>query len=371
MSSARELWHLQFLGNELSAWTLALATFLVTFTVLPLITGSISARRRHLTARGLPTISVAIDLTTLLVERTSRVFLWAVAVWLGSRHLTIAPQIERWLTVVLVPLFWWQAALWAMAAVRYATDKRRERSTAPDTLLKSSMEVILFAAGLAIWGTAGLLALANLGVQIAPLLAGLGVGGIALALAVQTVLADLLASLSIALDKPFGLGDFLTVDSFEGTVEHVGVKSTRLRSLSGEQIIISNGDILKARVRNYGRMRERRAVFQLGLDYATPVAALAAVPRAVREIIEATPDTRFDRCHLMSCGDRALQFEVVYFLTKPDFNLYADAQQRINLRILETFRAMEVNFAAALPMDVRLHQPHAPPEDASGQQRLL
>jgi small-conductance mechanosensitive channel len=371
MSGARELWHLEFLGNELGSWTLALATFLVTLTALPLVRRYISARRRRLTARGLPQLSFAIDLTALLIERTRGVFLWAVAVWLGSRHLTFAPGIERWLTVVLVLLFWWQAALWAMAAVRYAIDARRQRSSAPDTLLKSSMEVIVFAAGIAIWATAGLLALANLGVQIAPLLAGLGVGGIALALAVQTVLADLLASLSIALDKPFGLGDFLTVDSFEGTVEHVGVKSTRLRSLSGEQIIISNGDMLRARVRNFGRMRERRAVFQLGLDYDTPVAALAAIPRAVREIIEATPDTRFDRCHLLSCGERALQFEVVYFITHPDYNLYVDAQQRINLRILERFRAMEVNFAAASPKGVRLYNLTAPPQDAGGQQRLL
>ncbi|TLY88700.1 MAG: mechanosensitive ion channel family protein [Gammaproteobacteria bacterium] len=371
MSGARELWHLEFLGNGLGAWTLALGTFLVTFTVLPIVTRYISARRRRLTARGLPPISFAIDLTALLIERTRGVFLWAVAVWLGSRHLSFPPDIEHWLTVVLVPLFWWQAALWAMAAVRYAIDVRRRRSTAPDTLLKSSMEVVLFAAGIAIWATAGLLALANLGVQIAPLLAGLGVGGIALALAVQTVLADLLASLSIALDKPFGLGDFLAVDSFEGTVEHVGVKSTRLRSLSGEQIIVSNGDMLKARVRNFGRMRERRAVFQLGVDYDTPVAALAAVPRAVREIIEATPDTRFERCHLLSCGERALQFEIVYVLANPDFNLYADAQQRINLRILERFRAMEVNFAAAVPSGVRLYGPPTPGPEAGGQQRLL
>ena len=197
-----------------------------------------------------------------------------------------------------------QAALWAMAAVRYGIDVRRKRSTGPDTLLKSSMEVIVFAAGIVIWGVALLLALGNLGVQIEPLLAGLGIGGIALALAVQTVLADLLASLSIALDKPFGLGDFLSVDDCQGTVEHIGVKSTRLRSLSGEQIIMSNGDILKARVRNYGRMVERRALFQLAVHYETPVAALAAVPRAVREIIEATPDTRFDRCHLLTCGGR-------------------------------------------------------------------
>jgi len=215
------------------------------------------------------------------------------------------------------------------------------------------------------------MALGNLGVKIEPLLAGLGIGGIALALAVQTVLADLLASLSIALDQPFGLGDFLAVDAASGTLEHIGVKSTRLRALSGEQIIISNVELLKARVRNYGRMNERRAVFQLGVDYDTPVATLAAVPRAVREIIEATPDARFERCHLLSCGERALQFEIVYVLANPDFNLYADAQQRINLRILERFRALEVSFAAAVPTSVRLYGPPSPAPEAGGQQRLL
>jgi small-conductance mechanosensitive channel len=372
MPGWRELGQIPFLGNELSTWALALVTFLVTFTVLPLATRFISARRRYLIAHGPPRVHVAIDLVALLLERTSRVFLWGVAVWLGSRHLSFPAPLERALTIVLVLLFWMQAALWAMGAVRYGIDRRRRRSTGPDTLLRSSMAVIVFAAGLLVWGVACLLALANLGVQIQPLLAGLGIGGIALALAVQTVLADLLASLSIALDKPFGLGDFLTVDDCQGTVEHIGVKSTRLRSLSGEQIIMANGDILRARVRNFGRMLERRALFQLAVHYETPVAALAAVPRAVREIIEATPDTRFDRCHLLSLGGSAPQFEVVYFVTRPDFKAYADAQQSINLRILERLRTMEVSFAAAMPTPVRLHVAEAAAQhDGSGQQRLF
>ena len=233
------------------------------------------------------------------------------------------------------------------------------------------MEVILFAAGLLIWGVAALLALDNLGIEIRPLLAGLGIGGIALALAVQTVLADFLASLSIALDKPFGLGDFLTVDDCQGTVEHIGVKSTRLRSINGEQIILSNGDLLKARVRNYGRLTERRALFVLPVHYETPVATLAGVPRAVREIIEATPEVRFERCHLLRCTETALEFEAVFFVTRPDYKAYADAQQTINLRILERFRAMEVTFIATAPRPVRLHPPLTPAADAGGQQRLL
>jgi small-conductance mechanosensitive channel len=365
------LWQAEFLGNTLGDWTIAFAIFLVTFTVLPLANRLLAAQRRRLRERAPSRVHPAIDLAALLSERTNRFFLWGAALWLASRDLAFPPRLERWLTIALVLLLWMQLALWAMAAVRFAIDLRRQRSTGPDTLLKSSMEVILFAAGLLIWGVAALLALDNLGVEIRPLLAGLGIGGIALALAVQAVLADLLASLSIALDKPFGLGDFLTVDDCQGTVEHIGVKSTRLRSINGEQIIISNGDLLKARVRNYGRLTERRALFVLPVHYETPVATLAAVPRAVREIIEATPDVRFERCHLLRCTETALEFEAVFFVTRPEYQAYADAQQTINLRILERFRAMEVSFIATTPRPVRLHPPLTPVADAGGQQRLL
>ncbi|HUL47841.1 MAG TPA: mechanosensitive ion channel family protein [Steroidobacteraceae bacterium] len=365
------LWQIEFLGNTLGDWTIALAIFLITFTVLPVGKRLIAAQRRRLIARAPLKVHPAIDLTALLAERTNRVFLWGAALWLASRDLSFPPRLERWLTVALVLLLWMQIALWGMAAVRFGVDLRRQRSTGPDTLLKSSMEVILFAAGLLIWGVAVLLALDNLGIEIRPLLAGLGIGGIALALAVQTVLADLLASLSIALDKPFGLGDFLTVDDCQGAVEHIGVKSTRLRSINGEQIIISNGDLLKARVRNFGRLIERRALFVLPVHYETPVATLAAVPRAVREIIEATPEVRFDRCHLLRCTETALEFEAVFFVTRPEYKAWADAQQSINLRILERFRTMEVSFIATAPRPVRLHPPIMPLADASGQQRLL
>ncbi len=365
------LWQIEFLGNTLGDWGIALAIFLITFTVLPVASRLIAAQRRRLLARAPLRVHAAIDLAALLAKRTNRLFLWGAALWLASRDLSFPPRLERWLTIGLVVLLWMQLAMWAMAAARFAIDLRGQRSTGPDTLLKSSMEVILFGAGLLIWGVAALLALDNLGVEIRPLLAGLGIGGIALALAVQAVLADLLASLSIALDKPFGLGDFLTVDDCQGTVEHIGVKSTRLCSINGEQIIISNGDLLKARVRNYGRLRERRALFVLPVHYETPVATLAAVPRAVREIIEATPDVRFDRCHLLRCTETALEFEAVFFVTRPEYRTYADAQQTINLRILERFRTMEVSFIATAPRPVRLHPPLTPAADASGQQRLL
>lgn len=233
-----------------------------------------------------------------------------------------------------------------MAVARFAIDRRTHRSGGPDPALASSLDIILFIVGLIVWSITFLLALDNLGVQVKPLLAGLGIGGIAVALAVQTLLGDLLASMSIALDKPFTVGDALQVDDINGTVEHIGIKSTRLRSVSGEQIIIANADMLKSRVRNNGRMRERRSAFWLNVTYGTPLEQLREIPAAVREIVERQPKTRFDRCHLLSFSDWAMRFEVVFFMTTPDYAAYADAQQAINLAIVERFKSMGVAFAS-------------------------
>lgn len=346
MIRLQDILQYEFLGNPILNWGFSLVTFLVTLTVLPIIRGFIAARRRTWSAIDRVQVHTAIELTTLLVERTSRVFLFAVALFLASRHLVLPVRVERLEEILIVCVFWLQVGLWAMAAVRFSIDVRRTRSADLDAMLTGSMDVILFCAGLVVWAMVMLLALDNLGVQIKPLLAGLGIGGIAIALAVQTVLSDLLASMSIALDKPFRVGDSLTIDTFQGTVEHIGVKSTRLRSLSGEQIIIANADIIKSRVRNFGRMGDRRALFQFGVNYDTPTDVLAKIPGEVRKIVEAQPNTRFDRCHLLTYGDTALQFELVYFMTDPDFALYADTQQAINLALLDKLREFKVQLAA-------------------------
>jgi len=346
MLRLQDILHYEFLGNPVLNWGYSVVTFLVTLTVLPIIRGFIAARRRSWTALDKLKVHTAVELTTLLVERTSRVFLFAVALFLASRHLVFPPRLERIVEIVIVCLFWLQVGLWGMASVRFGIDVRRAQSTELDSMLSGSLDVILFCAGLIIWAMVMLLALDNLGVQIKPLLAGLGIGGIAVALAVQTVLSDVLASVSIALDKPFSVGDSLTIDTFQGTVEHIGVKSTRLRSLSGEQIIIANADIIKARVRNFGRMSDRRAVFQFGVNYDTPTDVLAKIPGEIRKIVEVQADTRFDRCHLLTYGDTALQYELVYYMTKPDFGLYADTQQAINLALLDKLRELKVALAA-------------------------
>ena len=345
----RELWHSELLWNTVGDWVLALGAFLITFLVLPLAKRYIAARhRRWVEERQSPPVAIA--LTALIVEGTHPVFIWGLALYFASTlldfppHLPHAHRIERVVDVTIVVTLWFQAGLWAMVAARFALD-RRQRATGIDPTTAGSIEIVGFVVGLIVWTMAFLLALDNLGVAIKPLLAGLGIGGIAVALAVQAVLGDLLASVSIAWDKPFVIGDALQIDDLMGTVEHIGVKSTRLRSISGEQIIMSNADVLKSRLRNYGRMRERRVAFQLGVTYDTPPELLRAVASAVRRIIEPQPRVRFERCTLLSAGDSALRFEIVYFVLDPDYQLYVDTQQAVLIGILERFRALGVQFA--------------------------
>jgi small-conductance mechanosensitive channel len=336
-------WETRILWNTVGDWTLAVVAFLATFTFLPLLTKYISLRRRrwHEANTEQPT---AVEISTLLIERTSRIFIWSVALFFASSQLVFPHRIERAVEIAIVLIFWYQVGTWAMATVRFAVRRRQPRA-GHGPALAGSMEIIIFVAGVLVWTMALMLALDNLGIQIKPLLTGLGIGGIAVALAVQTVLGDLLASMSIALDKPFGIGDALAVDDIAGTVEHIGVKSTRLRSVTGEQIIMSNADVLKSRLRNYGRMRERRSLFQLNVIYDTPPEVLRVIPQEVRRIIESQPNTRFDRCHLLTCGPTALQFEIVYFVTAADFYVYANLQHTINIALLELFRERKMQFA--------------------------
>jgi small-conductance mechanosensitive channel len=171
------------------------------------------------------------------------------------------------------------------------------------------------------------------------------VGGIAIALAGQNVLGDLFASLSILLDRPFVVGEFIVIDSLAGTVEHVGLKTTRIRSLSGEQIVMSNGDLLKSRIHNYKKLTERRIVFGFGVTYDTGYEKLAKIPAMVREVVTGVGKTRFDRAHFKEYGDSSLNFEVVYVVLDPDYNIYMDIQQKINLEIYRRFEEQGIEFA--------------------------
>jgi small-conductance mechanosensitive channel len=200
-----------------------------------------------------------------------------------------------------------------------------------------TLTIVDFVVRVLIWTLVGLVALDNLGVNITALLTGLGIGGIAVALAVQNVLGDLFASLSIALDKPFLPGDTIEVDAVSGVVEHVGIKSTRIRSGGGELVIVANADLLKSRVRNYGRAHERRKLFQFCVAYDVPVERLRRVPTLVEAAVLAQPGVRFERCHLRLLGENGAVFEVAFHSESPDFDRLALAEHEVNLRLLAAF----------------------------------
>src|SRR5580692_1641539 len=274
MPNLDQIWNHGLLWNSVGEWAIALGVFLAVFIGLLAFRQILRSRRRKWLESG-RSLPLALDLTSQLIEKTTRLFIWGLALYCAFEQLEfpetvhVAHRIDHGVDIVITLIFWYQAARWATAALRYSINQRRRSTQGHDAALAGSMEIILFVSGALIWGLALLLALDNMGVAIRPLLAGLGIGGIAVALAVQAVLSDLLASMSIAMDKPFVIGDLLSVDTMTGTVEYIGVKSTRLRSITGEQIVVSNADITKSRIRNFGRMSERRVAFEIPVVHDT------------------------------------------------------------------------------------------------------
>ena len=343
MSAFNALFDTQFLNNTLLDWALAGLAFLVTFLLLPVLRGRVRARQARL-HEG-PGDSPTLALLNQLLVHTPPFLLLVLALYLAVKLLTLPPKLDRAFDIVLILGFWLQVGIWTGVALRFYIQQRQHRSGRDDIASKSSVEVLMFCAQLIIWTIIGVLALDNLGINITALVAGLGIGGIAVALAVQTILGDLFGSLSIAFDKPFAVGDVLKLDDYEGTVEQIGIKSTRLRSVSGEQIILSNADVLKSRVRNLGRMPERRALFRLYVAYDTAAEQVAQVSVLVEQVVRGESHTRFVSCLLAQLGVYALEFEVTYFVAnEPGVNI-AQVNDAVNRGIVARFAAAGIGFA--------------------------
>lgn len=329
-------------GNSLLVWGACVAVFALTWSVLLLVRRVSRSRLLGLTQQR---EVIAFEVAERVTRATMGWFLLVVAVFAGSRPLALPPEIDGLITKLIMVALLLQGGLWLMAAVLEFLDIKRKRELRENPGAVAAMDVLSFVARIAIWSVVLLVILDNLGVNVTTLVASLGVGGIAVALAAQNVLGDLFASLSIVLDKPFVVGDFLIIDDFLGTVEKVGIKTTRVRSLSGEQLIFANNDLLSSRIRNYGRMFERRVVFALGVTYQTASAQLRRIPDMIREAVEARMEVRFDRAHFQKYGDFALIFEAVYYVLSPDYNKYMDIQQAINLELFERFEKEGIEFA--------------------------
>lgn len=331
------------LGLPVSDVALAVAAALAAYLAMRLVLRYVIGRTRQLAQR---TSNHVDDMVVEVLGSTNRVFLLLAAVLVGVGVLDLA---ERWnqrvgqLWFIALAL---QTGLWFTKAISLGLRRYEARhSSSGMTQVSASAVLLSWSLRTLLWAVVLLAVLSNLGVNITAFVASLGVGGIAIALAVQNILGDLFASLSIAVDKPFEVGDAIGIGDLSGTVQHIGLKTTRLRSLTGEQIVISNTDLLKQVVKNYRRMEERRIAFRFGMSYRSDPEKLEAIPGIVKRLIESRPKLRLDRVHFQAFGESSLDFEVVYFVTTPDYGLYMDEQQRLNLQMMREFDALGVEFA--------------------------
>lgn len=331
-----------YLDNTLSQWLWALATAVSIWMATLMLRRFI---RGHYAGMAQTERVELMEVPLQIASRTSALFLIVLGLFFGTLALQLPEVADQTARKVLLIAVCWQVGIWATTGAVAWIDVKRRQSMVEDRAAAGTLGIISIIVRFLIWSVVLLLTLDNLGVNITTLVAGLGIGGIAIALAVQNVLGDLLASLSITLDKPFVLGDFLIIGDFMGSVEYIGIKTTRLRSLGGEQIIMSNADLLGSRVRNYGRMQERRVLFSVGVTYETPRAKLARLPGIVRAIVESQPNVRLDRCHLARLGAYSIDCEVVYYVLSGEYGQYMDIQQAINLQLIEVFEREQIEFA--------------------------
>jgi small-conductance mechanosensitive channel len=329
------------LGIPATDWLIAGVVGLVVWAALWILRDLVASRYEKYSAAKNPTL---IRLIGYLIGNTTQILFFAVALDAAQESLTLPDKVQRIVSNAVMILILIQIGLWAGRSVRFYLEMK-ERERGADRAFSGSLDIINFVARVLIWSLLILLALDNLGVNITALLAGLGVGGVAVALALQNVLGDLFASLSIALDKPFVIGDSLVIDTFIGKVEHIGIKTTRLRSESGEQIILSNADILKSRVRNFGRLPEQRILATIRLNFDTPTDTLRTLPQLLEKVVREHPQARFERCHLKTLGESSFQFELSYFVQQPAVNPLLDLQQSVNFRIIDELRGLGLEFA--------------------------
>ena len=328
-------------GNSVLDYLVAVVILLSSFIVIKIFQYYIL---RHLKKWVKKTDTTLDDFIIGLIHKIFLPLAYLGALYLSLNSLHLEPFLKKIITIIGMAVLTIFTVKFVIAVVDYGFTiywKRRGK----DIALEHSFKGILRVIKVIIWGLAIVFFLDNLGFKVSAVLAGIGIGGVAVALAAQAVLGDLFSYFAILFDRPFEVGDFIITGEYLGTVEHVGIKTTRIRSLSGEQLVFSNSDLTNSRVRNYKRMEKRRVVFKVGVVYQTPLDKLKKIPKAIENIIKGIEDTTFDRAHFFSFGDFSLVFEIVYYIMGADYNKYMDIQQKINFAIAEEFKKLDVEFA--------------------------
>lgn len=344
LQNINEFLALKVTGNALSVWLMAVVTSFASYQGLRFLRTFLS-QQLHRNSR-LENWQVTRFLG-VIVNSTTNWFLLALCIYAGSLLLDFPKKQTHFFSLLPSMAFFLQMAFWVKYGVEYKLEElvSRKPSLSEKQQFSTVATPVKFVVLFLLWSLILLAALDNMGINVTALVAGLGIGGVAVALAVQSTLGDLLAALTIAFDKPFIVGDFIVAGNSMGTIERIGLKTTRVRSLGGEELIFPNSDLLSARIQNYKRMEERRVVFGFGVLHQTSSAQLRKIPEIIKDVIIGQEDCRFDRAHFQKFGDSSFDFEVVYYVLSPDYNFYMDRQQAINLALVERFEAESIRFA--------------------------
>lgn len=326
-------------GNTIQDYLVSFAIFAGSVILLTLLYHFVFRSIRTLAQKTETAID---DLVLKILRKTIIPLLYIGATYLALIHLSFPPEVDNAIKIgfrliVIIQL----VRLTLAILVHFVIDLWLNRESPGSTASKSIVMVLR----VVVWGLALVFILDNLGFDVNSVIAGLGIGGIAVALAAQTILGDLFNYFVIFFDKPFREGDFIIIDDFLGVIEHIGIKSTRIRSLGGEQLVFSNSDLTSSRLRNYKRMERRRVLFSVGVIYQTKMSQMQGIPTIIKSIIETVTDTVFDRAHFKNFGDFSLNMEIVYYVIGGDYNKYMDIQQEINFKIMEAFEKEGIEFA--------------------------
>jgi len=327
----------EYLGNSLQSYLSALGVFILFLLGLKIFRGFILGRLERLTARTQTNLD---DKFVGIIKNVSNFFFWFLAFYLTIKTLNVGDQFQKFLDGLLILL----AIIEVIKVVQNLLDIIFSRIPS----LKNShtaLNGIKLITRMALWAIGLLLVLSNLGFNISTLAASMGIGGIAIALAAQNILSDLFASFTIYFDQPFQIGDFIVIGTDKGVVKRIGLKTTRLQTLQGEELVISNKELTEARVQNYKKMKQRKINISLGVVYGTSPAKLAKIPQIIKDIITAQENADPVRVHFKSFGDFSLNFQVVFAINSNDYDVYMDTQQAINLAIVEAFEKEKISMA--------------------------
>lgn len=337
-----ELLNQTYFDNSLQEWLIALGIALF----LSLILNFFNKRLiKYLKSYAQKTENDVDDLFAELLHKTNFILLLIFSLYIGSLFLNVNESIIQIRKNILITCLLLQIGFWGSGLISYFTDRRINKESFLSGSKVTQIRVVRFIGKLFLWITIVLLVIDNLGFNITTLITGIGIGGIAITLAVQNVLSDIIASISIILDKPFEVGDYIIVDNLEGDVERIGLKTTRVRSISGEQLVFSNNDLLQSRIKNYKRMNKRRILFNLGVTYKTPHEKLEKIPDIVKKLIDEAPRAQFDRAFFKEYADSSLNYEIVYYVSSSSYLDYAKLHEQINLMIFKRFNEEGIEFA--------------------------